>query len=525
MKKRILAWFLIISLMIGSSLLGGCGNGNQETGNGEMGESGNFSRPNTSTNERPETAPIITLTGMTGFTESESAMVTFTREIKVYSEENPEEEPKIISTNYYGLVNAKGKVYYCFTPSPDFTYFISDFGDDHVLILKVGRYANVITGQKETYYTVVDSDGKVTFSSAERNDFDSVLCYGENKFMVYKDTSNIQKAEHSYGVLDHNGNWIAPLAPGPYEPVSYMNEEFLNDELIVSYPNNKSSYHYYNYKLNRWYTVDNTESGYGSDDYMFFSAFHNGVLYIKTPVVFKNSDYVTLTVLGEETQNLSRYCKVLSDGKWEEITENEFQKKYYAYGEIVTKREADRQEYLNFVDHIHQTTTVYKDFNCNSIDNEYDLSGRMTSQYVIVKVLGADRRYYHVLLNNKGESQFDPIPSTTCEFIDEDRLLFSNGTYCQVTDLQGKVIISFDRGCAEMSKYYFGYLYAKKDNGFYEVYNKSGAVVVSASNKLVWIGRAAPSGTSPVKNENKKYFLIDKQGKSIDIVVSEKLFS
>lgn len=330
------------------------------------------------------------------------------------------------NTEYYGLINSKGEIFYYSENSFD----LQSIGNNYGYIYESEKYGLI------NYET-----GKTTWFEAD--EFDEVIGYGGGFLLTYKDNSNISVSEHIYCVIDAATGKIVKQYTNPRQIQHPYSDQYdyiyMSDGWFVSKPRQA------NLKSNTWLYDSNNNISYVVDSYISIigDSFVNGKLYMKTSMG-------SVSISRREADGKGKYIDFPSSIEWHFV----FDQSGYvekadpfttgATGLIVTSKDV---EYVQLMDTATKNTYQYTNFSAKMIDLV-----KAYKDYCLVFIEGADYKDYFTLIDNKGQQLFEPIKYTVNGYdrsyieLSEDRIIYhkSSSDVCQVYDLNGQEVFSID---------------------------------------------------------------------------------
>lgn len=339
---------------------------------------------------------------------------------------------------YTGIINAKGEIIYYSENS-------------NIKWTSIGNGAGFITTSDDNdnkTYTLFNSDGQKTIT-VDNTVFDSIIGYGNGLILVYKNTSTITTEEHSYGVLDCNGNWAKPLTAGTKlpEPDGYYWDpyNYIGDGVFSSYNYYNDDYILFNSNTNKSYLVENCR--------IYSDCFSNGVIYGHRSYY---KSYISDYSDRSKSKSLPSYFAIHADGTFEEVPAFT-----YAHGNLLISKES---EYMSVLDKATNIKNEYTNF-----PSEMIYSVEFEGDYGLVVLNGADGKKYFTVIDKECNQKFDPI---SCKYtlisISDGRIVYKNSdNICEVIDVNGNVIVSKTQGFTNITDYYDGIARATNDSGEY----------------------------------------------------------
>lgn len=348
---------------------------------------------------------------------------------------------------YSGIINSKGEIfYYC--------------EESYINWTSVGDGAGYITTyvDDEKVYTLFNSDNQKTVT-VDGDIFDKIIGYGDGLLLVYKNTSTISTIEHSYGVLDCDGNWVKSLTPGTMLPIpdawGWDNFKYIGEDVFISHNYYGYTDHYimYNSNINKAFFLE--------DCVIKNSKFVNGVLYgVNTGWGLscgEISDYSS----GDNNSELPGYFALHTDGTFEEVP-----RFTNASGNLLINvnnsavSSHNDGEYMTVLDLKNNNVYEYKDFSAYMIG-----SVKFDGNNGLIILKGADGNRYFTLIDEKCNQKIEP---TVCQDanISCDRIVYKNANdFYEVIDLNGNVIVSENQGYTSIYSFDTGIALAENEGG------------------------------------------------------------
>ncbi len=355
------------------------------------------------------------------------------------------------NTNYLGIYNTKGEVFYCFEPRKQegwkIEYAMDPCGKDSVLITETRTAESGTTHWWIYNYTVVNHKGEVTFSSTDRNGYDEVIGYGDGLFMVYKNTGGFSKNECSYGTVDSNGNWVDPLAPGPdflsdYDAWTQQPDRFeLINDGVFGFRGARNTYGTY-FEKELYYQIDSH-----TFDEMPGKDALAGTVSLSVYYDDQDSDKRYLSI----TNHTSMKTRLYSNLELKQISA------IYADGQWLSPKTAFYNEWIWTDSHLVGANPVH-------------------SEPLILRTTGADGKTYFLPIDFQGEELGEPIQADQCTVLTNEYIAYKIGNYWQVRDLKGQVIVGTDRCYTAITAFHNRYATGKGANGT-EIFDTSGQVI------------------------------------------------
>ncbi len=315
---------------------------------------------------------------------------------------------------YYGIVNTQGEIVY--------------YRSGRFIWNSIGNGAGYI--DIDGIYTLINAEGKEVIIGAD-GEFDKIIGSGGGMILVYKNTSTISAKEHSYGVIDSDGNWISSLKPlekgaelPPKSEFRYMGEGVFGDGSVL-----------YNSKNHEAFRLVKCE--------IINDMFIDGCVYVKA-----NNRYIEPILYyfqgGLAPQKMPAYFAFSSDGTYTTLNEAELNKHVNQDTIFIS----DRGKYLQITSNGGEIVATYENFPSHQIENE---DYQSFEDKILILIKGMDEKYYFTVINTKGEQQFEPIECAAFAsygkksniHLTNDRVVYiaPGGEYA-VVDTNGKAVLS-----------------------------------------------------------------------------------
>ncbi len=318
-------------------------------------------------------------------------------------------------TLYTGVLNSKGEIFY---------YIEGDF----ISWTSVGKGGYVTSWDSDSsgytsqyYYDIVNENGTIVATS-RNGAFDQIVHYGDERILVYKDTSTISKKEHSYGLIDCNtGDWISPLKPCDRYLKSYGESiVYLDDNIYLIFEN--KVYYIYNSM-----TGDNIRIWISGGSILHEMI--DGKIYGNGEAIIYNN--------GSDGERLPEYFSLDLNWNVESV------EPYYKMNENTVIRKDENEKYYIIENRMTNTSFIYDDFEINQI-NMIEISG----EYVFIKINGADGKLYLNVIDNSRNFLIEPLPIGKANYYStyerhDDKIIYKNiesDYYCMI-DINGNIII------------------------------------------------------------------------------------
>ncbi len=308
---------------------------------------------------------------------------------------------------YSSLINSNGEIFYSQTKSAMYSYL----GNDTFL----EEYSNVIINKEGNQIKLDESL------------YDEIKGYGDGLILVYKDTTNISKTEHSYGVINANdGTWEQPLRSLNSETALYNQFNYMGDGIW----NNDNVF--YDSKTGASFRIE----------YAAFSGdtFKDGKIYGRqagdwyTPQFHDYHD-------AYNSVDMSEYFVLYSDGTYAEATIEDF----YKNNTFITIEYPNDSEYMKVIAP-DGTGSYYLNLKSELIDHTI-----IFGDYIFIRILGKDNKNYLTVVDMYGTQQFEPIPFYYNYFnsnliLSSDIIVYETADYIyEAIDIEGNKIISADK--------------------------------------------------------------------------------
>ena len=324
---------------------------------------------------------------------------------------------------FAGIADSKGQIFYY---TDDYYSGHSFFFDFNI----IGPTAGYITdpNNSDVICTLINTSGlQKTFTKI---DFDSIVGGDGDYLLVYKNTGNISKEEHSYGVINSQGNWEIPLTPGAKLPnlSDYISKSFVyagEMTFIMQY------YQFYD-RCVVFDCANNRTIGF-NDVLISSQSVTNGKFIVNR----SGGGSYSIPYGSNENKRLNMGVSYMfhTDGSYEEITPVSF-----AFDQIAIYEEAG---YYQIWDLSTGAVSKYDDYAAQSISN-FSFIGKNG----LVTINGQDGKRYFTVINEKGEAYFEPRQVLGLPEFCGDRTVYQteNGYYVMI-DNNGNMIISEDEKC------------------------------------------------------------------------------
>ncbi len=333
---------------------------------------------------------------------------------------------KMNDKTYSGVINSKGEIIYYseesyinWTPIGNGAGFITTYTDDDKKI-----------------YTLFNEDGHKTIT-VDGDVFDTIIGYGDGLILVYKNTSTITTEEHSYGVLNCNGNWISPLVASGIK-LQESGFKYYGDGIFMHNPYLSNQYTFYNSTTNSFFLLSLSGVLENGD-------FTDGKIYARGSAMLYSP-------INEEWLSLPYYFVVYSNGNFEEVSEFTS-----AYDDLLINTNS---EYMHILDKTNNTKKEYTAFSSEMIS-----SVQFDGDVGLVMLNGADRKTYFTVIDKECNQKVAPIVCQSAT-ISEGRIVYKNSDNSyEVIDANGNSIVSKNQGFTYISRYYNGIAQAKNSDG------------------------------------------------------------
>lgn len=310
----------------------------------------------------------------------------------------------------------------------------------------------------ETYeYQIINSQGEVVASSAN-GEFDQIICAENGLVWVYKYQSGINGAKAFYGVMDGNGEWVAPMtqsdifySSGFLDTEAYMLGE---DYFVYDYYGGwRDNYIVYNYKTGNTYKIENGQIKGAIDDLIYGCG--GEISYDEEDYEFL-FDYYRLKPDGT-IEELSEFTSVMGD--WLVLDQNSSSSNVVLRN-VKTKEVFEYTAYAS--DRVLEIVSVEGGF--------------------LVQIQGLDGNKYFTLLDKDGNQRFEPIKYYEDVFFDEEGLLvYRTGREMKyaVVNVQGEVVVPESAGYCYISTFSDGLAVAQiEETEKWVIIDAKGNVVV-----------------------------------------------
>ena len=335
----------------------------------------------------------------------------------------PTIEFKMNDKTYSGVVNSKGEI----------IYYLEDSYINWTSIGKGAGFVTAYTGNDKPIYTLFNENGDKTVT-VDGDVFDTIIGYGDGLILVYKNTSTITTEEHSYGVLDCNGNWIKQLTAGTKLPNpdvwNWETFEYIGEGVFMSNDYGRNDrYILFNSTTNKSYFIDSC--------YIYSDCFSNGVIYGKNIGRYGSiKDYSN----PSESTDMPSYFALRADGTFEEVSE--FTK---AYNNLLINTNGQYMRVLDKSNNIEKEYTAFPSEMISSVQFDGDFG--------LVMLHGADRKTYFTVIDKECNQKVAPIACSSAA-ISDGRIVYKNSdNIYEVIDVNGTTIVSKNQGFTHISNY------------------------------------------------------------------------
>ena len=346
---------------------------------------------------------------------------------------------------YCGIADDKGQIFY-YTENYKTGKF---WGIDYKSMGENAIYISETIDDKEVY-TVINSDGgKKTFTE---DDFDKILGAGGGYILVYKNTGDISKEEHSYGLINSDGEWEKELTPGVQLP-----EKFFAYNEPYDYLGNKvfAQIDQYN-RINAVFDCDKNSSIGFRNCVIKSKGEYNG----KFIVNFKNMGCYS-TPYGSEEKD--------GDGSYLFSTDGSYEKLPYILSASDKIAVYEKSGKLQIMDLETNKVSQYNDFPISHIKNI-----SFKGEYGLIVIYGLDGKYYFTVVDSKGEQQFEPrlcSDMKQVKFYGDRTVYKAENNFYEMIDNKGNVIISKDKN---YTLYFYGNVIKAKTGSGELYFDKDG---------------------------------------------------
>lgn len=338
------------------------------------------------------------------------------------------------SEKSYSLISTNGKILYSVDKNNELNNEIRPY-KFFEMSGGLSYYGTTDSQGKIVDYYLVNSDGEM-IASSKNGDFDSVVCYGDGLALVYKCNSNMQSAEHLYGIIDKNGSWKFPLTNFKQEP------RYENYEINISYVGDgmfaigveAKSYLFLNSNNGTYFYIYNTDNWSAKDFNFNYGSAYVYAEWVTSPIISKmppdsyrndenkkepESSFLiktdgSYTLINDVIPDYSNY-----DGAWQ-LTNGIFV--------------CNESDYLYIYDN-----STGKDGQIS----KYSKKGTKLDfydDYGLMKTTGEDGKEYFNLICRDGTVCFEPICGATPCFSDECVIYNCNDKYF-ICDKTGKTMV------------------------------------------------------------------------------------
>lgn len=374
--------------------------------------------------------------------------------------------------DYNGLINTKGELLFSIEKSDTLE---KTFSIENGLGCFF-RYPN--------NYSLINAKGEIV-ASAENDDFDFVLAYGDGMALVYKKQADISTVKHLYGVIDKNGRWLQPLTNWEVEPsfsktggelpLSFYAEENM---FVVRTKNSYSDvYIVYNAQTaEKMYLYDIRSEVIKSGIFKFSNgqavvgnAHEHDVSYMSKKFVnetnkagyYDRPDYIIPL-----PDNFILY----SDGRFKEIDE------FDDISNNIVMRKTNNV--WNLYDVKKNKTYTFAEYSAQNTKVDF------VGEYGFIRIKGVDNKSYFTIIDGKtGLRTFDPICYTNV-YCSKEGIVYrntENNDFYRFINFKGEVVA--DNLDYEIMSYFSeGFATIKYGNDNYAYINTKGEIVLTGIN-------------------------------------------
>ncbi len=350
-------------------------------------------------------------------------------------DENATLQFKTNGKTYTGVINSKGEIiYYSEESSINWTSIGNGAG-----------FVTTYTDDDKEIYTLVNENGDNTIT-VNGDLFDTIIGYGDGLILVYKNTSTITNEEHSYGVMDSNGNWIKQLTAGT--PIPHYEGfwgkrtyKYYGDGVFISHSTSGYNHILFNTRTNQTLELIGCT--------VFNDKFVNGVIYANVEnIASLYSPYNSY----DNTIYLPKYFALRADGTFEELSE--FTE---AHNDLLINKNG---QYLRILD---KSNNIEKEY--TAFPSEMISSVQFDGDFGLLRINGADGKTYFTVIDKECNQKVAPIVCSSA-VISDGRIVYKNSdNMYEVIDVNGTVIVSKNQGFTYISNYSGGIAKAENSDG------------------------------------------------------------
>lgn len=301
--------------------------------------------------------------------------------------------------------------------------------------------------------SLINIKGKI-IATSEKNDFDKVVGYGDDIFLVYKNKSSISSKEHLYTVIDKNGKTLftpVDLGDDPDSESAYLGcgifmIEGEDYEKIL-----------FNYKTKKKIFI-HTKTSASNIEFVNNNAYFANNVYVSETGDFSLSTNNSYYLLNTNFQrNEIEYFNYITDGVTVQCNG------YYL----------PHVEYVSITDRKTNIKTEIRDYPANQIR-----SISFNGEYGTIMITGKDGKSYFSLIDRRANFKFDPICGSSAVY-SEGYIRFKNEDKTWgITDTNGKVLAN-NLKYKEIKNFNNGIALAVTD--------KNESVYIDSSGKIIYI--------------------------------------
>lgn len=279
-------------------------------------------------------------------------------------------------------------------------------------------------------YTIINTDGSKKEFSDE--DFDMILGAGGGYLFVYKNTGSISKEEHSYGLINSNGDWENKLTPG--DKIELQSNYVYAGEKVFIYSGYRFDYYAIVFDFARNKTM-------GFYDCSVLSDCVNNNKFIVGKTGWSASVSIPFGSEKEEKLKDNASYMFCTDGTYQEI-----QKITAASGKIAVYEDSG---VYHILDTETKHTTKFDAYPASSIVN-----CQCADNCAFFTIRGEDGNFYFTIVDSAGKQLFEP---RHCISVNEivftgDRIIYKTKSgFFEMSDNSGNIIIPENLKCSSLT--------------------------------------------------------------------------
>lgn len=342
--------------------------------------------------------------------------------------------------------------------------YASPFIDDTAfLVYKDGPGEKV--GETLFHETIVDLQGNELYStsiddtSKEKHE-EHILAYGEGKFVVLRNYSDIYKNEWTLGTIDAHGNIIDEFKPYTFVfPEPYLNDYVVGSDLIPEWDQNdkfhlREVYDRMQFGILEATNLDNSEI----PEYL-----GEGAFYLTNAVVYQPSKGKICVLESKDTDfrgSASNGFVISPKGwRWSRVSINESSSESFGFengpDSSLYLRNRGMKNGLFFYDHGYYDVFGNEIIHVKGFDTQSIFCTPFTDGYALMTINGADENTYVTMIDSNGISQFEPFKTERLsDQIDDGFFVSCYNGKAALYDHNGNEVMDLPFRKSDISRYY-----------------------------------------------------------------------